>query len=108
MKRKVILIALIVLAFGTIVVGVLLSKKNHELEASKIKILDATYACSDTYEKFYEDSEFIYYFICSKSDSVFVKLPNGNKMLVVDALDDNKITIDELINTELNIYKERK
>lgn len=92
-----------------IILVMVIYNKNRELEDSKIKIFDATYPpCSSSYEKFYEDNEYIYYFTCSKSDSVFVKFPNGNKMLVINALSENKVTIDEIIDAGLNVYKERK
>jgi len=109
MKKKIVLIVLIALGVATIIIGLVLYNKNIELKNSKIKIFDATYPpCSSSYEKFYEDNEYIYYFTCSKSDSVFVKFPNGNKLLVNRALNENKVTINELIDAGLNIYKERK
>jgi len=109
MKKKIILIVLITLTIAAIIIGLVVFNKNQELKNSKLKIIDATYPpCSSSYEKFYEDSEYTYFFTCSKIDSVFVKFPNGNKMLVVKALDENKVTIDNLIDAGLNVYKERK
>ena len=109
MKKRISLIVLIVLAVGIIIFGMVLYNKNRELEKNKIKIIDATYpACSSSYEKFYEDDIYIYYLTCSKSDSVFVKFPNGNKMLLKNALSEDKVTIEEVINSDLEIYKEKK
>ena len=109
MKKRIVLIVLIVLTVAMIILGMVLYNRNRELEQNKVKIIDATYpACSSSYEKFYEDNIYIYYFTCSKSDSVFVKFPNGNKMLLVNALTENKVTIDEVLNSELDIYKEKK
>ena len=42
------------------------------------------------------------------ANSVYVKFENGNKMLVVDALEANKATIDELIDAGLKVYKKEK
>ena len=109
MKKRIVLIVLIALAICIIILGMVLYNKNRELENNRIKIIDATYpACSSSYEKFYEDDIYIYYLTCSKSDSVFVKFPNGNKMLLVNALNEGKVKISEVIDMELDIYKERK
>ena len=47
-------------------------------------------------------------FPCIQSKSIYVKFENGNKMLVVDALEENKVTIKELINAGLKVYKKEK
>lgn len=107
-KKKIILIVLSVLAIIAIVLGIILSIKNKELEKNKIEIIDATYSCSQSREKFYEDDNYIYYFPCHQSSSVFVKFPNGTKILVTKALEDEKVTIEELTKAGLNYYKEDK
>lgn len=107
MKKKLIIV-ISILAIMAIIVGIFLSIKNKNLEKNSIKILNATYSCGNSREKFYEDDNYVYYFPCVQSDSVFVKFPNGNKLLVVKALDDNKVTIDSLINAGLEVYKEKK
>ena len=108
MKNKIIIISLSILTVIAIIFGVILLNKNSILAKEKIQIIDATITCPQSLEKFYEDSKYTYYFNCIKSSSVFVKFPNGNKMLVVDALKENKVTIDELINAGLEVYKEKK
>ena len=57
---------------------------------------------------YYGSNNYIYYFPCSKSGTVFVLFPNGNKLLVVSALKENKVTIDELIKSGLEVIKEKK
>ena len=42
------------------------------------------------------------------ANSVYVKFENGNKMLVIDALESKKVTINELIDAGLKIYKNEK
>ena len=59
-----------------------------------LQILEDKYSICDIYEK------------CLKND--FVELDNNIKMLVVDALEDGKINIDDLMNSDLEIYKEKK
>lgn len=107
MKKKHIIIVSLV-AIIAIVLGVFLSIKNKNLEKNSIKIIDATYSCNQSHEKFYEDDNYVYYFPCIKSTSIFVKFPNGNKILVVKALEENKVTIDELIKAGLEVIKEEK
>ena len=107
-KKNIIILGLVVLTGIITSIGVILLFKNNILEKNKIEIIDATYSCTQSIEKFYEDNTYIYYFPCVQSTSVFVKFPNGNKLLVTKALDDEKVTIDELIKAGLNVYKENK
>ena len=108
MKRKTIIAVLISLAVIALVIGIFLAFKNKELRDNKIEIINASYMCAQVIEKFYEDDNYTYSFPCAMSGSVFVKFPNGNKMLVVKALEEKKVTIDELIDAGLKIYKTKK
>ena len=82
--------------------------KNKEKEKDSIEIIDATYACDNVYEEFFSDDEYIYYFPCYKSNSIYVKYSNGNKELVVDALNNNNVTIKELDKAGLKFYKKER
>ena len=108
MKKK---STIILIAFSLILVilGIILLNKNNIIKSkSKLQIFDATYKCAKTPEKFYEDDKYIYYFPCIQSNSVYVKFPNGNKMLVTNALEAEKTTIKELLDAGLEVYKEEK
>lgn len=107
MKKKVITIACILLGIIAIIIGLFFVKKAEE-KKHKIEILDATYVCAEALEKIYEDKEYTYYFPCVKSSSVYVKFENGTKTLVVDALNEKQVTIDELIDAGLDIIKKEK
>jgi len=109
MKNKPIIIIIPIISVVILVIAIILLNKNEIIkEQSKIKIIDATYACEQSLETFYEDDKYTYSFSCIKSKSVFVKFPNGNKMLVVDALESEKVTIEELIDAGLKVQKNRK
>ncbi len=99
-------IAAIIIAVACIIVlsGVILLIRNHAFSKNKIEIIDASYMCAQSLEKFYEDDNNTYFFPCVKSGSVFVKLPDGKKMLVVRALDEELVTIDELLDAGLDVY----
>ena len=103
-------IILIVSGVIILILGIILLKNNNIIlkEKSKIQIIDATFSCAQTKEKFYEDDKHIYSFPCVKSSSVYVKFENGNKMLVTDALNSEKVTIEELINIGLEVHIEDK
>ena len=89
MKKKNITI-LIILGVIILIIGIILLNRNNLIkEKGKLKIIDATYSCTQAVEKFYEDDKYIYTFPCTKSSSVYVKLENGNKMLVTTALESN-------------------
>ena len=87
---------------------VLLVLKDNKFNKNNIEIIDATYMCNKQLEKFYEDDKYVYYFPCVKSSSVYVKFENGNKMLVIDALEEEKVTINELIKAGLTVEKKEK
>ncbi len=108
MRKKRIYIILITLAVIAVIIGIILAFKNKELRSNRIQIIDASYMCSEALEKFYEDDKYTYSFPCIKSSSVFVKFPNGNKMLVIKALEEEKVTIDELISAGLEVVKKEK
>lgn len=108
MRKKTIIILLILLSIVGIVLGIVLAKKNQTLEEDKISIMDATYVCDNYHEKFYEDQENIYYFPCTKSTSIYIKYQNGNKYLVVNALEEELVTIDELIDAGLEVITVKK
>ena len=108
MKKKLI-IGLLICGMIIFVIGILLLVlKGNTFNKNKIEIIDATYMCNNSLEKFYEDDKYIYFFPCVKSDAVFVKFDNDNKMLVVDALEEDKVSIEELIAAGLNVYKKEK
>jgi len=109
MNRKKSIIIISVLGLIILIIGIILLNKNNIIKnKSKLQIIDATYVCADAVEKFYEDDKYIYFFPCVKSDSVFVKFENGNKMLVVKALEEEKVTIDELLDAGLEVRKQEK
>jgi len=109
MKKRVIIITIIsFIALIFIILGIVLSKNNNVKKENQIKIIDATITCSETTETFYENDEYIYMLPCANSSSLYVKLSNGNKMLVIDALEEGKVTINELIDAGLNVNKIKK
>ena len=109
MKKKSIIILLSIAIIFILSISIILLFKNKELkEKSKIQIIDATFSCAEALEQFYEDDKYIYSFPCVQSKSVYVKFENGNKMLVIDAISEEKVTIDELIEAGLNVRKNKK
>ena len=107
MKNKTV-IFLLLCTIIVLIIGVVLFKVNKDNKNNKIEIIDATYVCDNVLEKFYEDSKYTYYFPCTKSNSIYLKYPNGNKVLVVNALDEEKITIDELLDLGIEVEKKKK
>lgn len=108
MKKRNIIILLVA---SLIIIGIaitLLIKNKQILSQNKITILDATYTCDNYKEDFYEDDTYIYTFPCTKSNSIYVKLSNGNKMLVKTALEEEKVSIEELEKAGLDFTKRKK
>ena len=108
MKKNYIII-LSILGAIILTIGIILLANNNILKNKPtIEIFDATFSCAQVVEPFYEDEKYIYSFPCVKSSSMYVKFENGNKMLIVDALESNKVTINELIDAGLEVYKQKK
>ena len=105
--------------FVAIIILLLVSMKTrdtfYEKEINKnmysLEIIDTTEVCAEALESFYEDSKYIYYFSCMKSNNVYAKI-NGKKYLVKDLLNNNpttyNITIDILEEFGLDFIKEKK
>ena len=112
MKNKKLIILFIVLTVIILALSLLLHKKNDELSRQQIKVINAGYnpqdKCSGPKEIFYEDDNYVYSFPCIQSSSTYVKFPNGNKMLVIKALEEEKVTINELESAGLIINKDKK
>lgn len=103
-KKK--LIILVIIGLVILLVGIFFSKKNHI--NNKFEVLDTTYTCAEALETFWEDDKYTYTFPCIKSSYVYIKFPDGNKVLVVKALKDKLITIEELEKSDLEFYKNKK
>ena len=106
-KKKYIII-LLACGIVAIILGIIFKNVTDSVTMSKIEIIDATYSCGNNPQEFYKDSKYIYYFPCRKSDSVYVKYKNGNKELVVTALENGNVTIDQLEKAGLKFYKNEK
>lgn len=109
MKKRNIIIIISVLGVIFLIMGIILLSNNNIIKSkSKIQIIDATYSCAQIPEQFYEDEKYTYSFPCVKSNTMYVKLENGNKMLIIDALAAKKVTIEELLDAGLKVNKKAK
>ena len=108
MKKTYLIVVFIVLGILATALGILLMDANSVFSKDRIEIIDATYSCGNTAEKFYEDDNYTYYFPCQKSSSIYVKYANGNKELVTSALENNKVTIKQLEDAGMKFFKYEK
>ena len=108
MKNNKSVIVFIVFIIVVTSIGLVFSFMTKNIENNKIQILDATYSCENILEDFYQDDVYIYSFPCPKSNHVYVKFEDGSKMLVINALKENKVTIKELEKAGLEIKKRKK
>lgn len=104
MKRFAI-ISIGILAICTFFLVFTNGKKNGY---SDFEIVDETGICAEALEGFYSDSVYDYYFPCIKSKTTFVKFADGRKITVANALKEGLVTIKELEEKGLQIYKELK
>ena len=107
MNRKKIIVIFIICGVLAIILGIIFrGVKNASL--NDIEIIDATFSCGNSPQEFYRDDKFIYYFPCYMSDSIYVKYSNGNKELVVTALENKNVTISQLEKAGMKFYKNEK
>ena len=109
MNKKKLIIILVSCGIVAIILGIILKTANNSsIFGNKIEIIDATFSCGNSPEEFYSDDKFTYYFPCKQSNSVYVKYANGNKELVVTALENKNVTIKQLESAGLKFYKNEK
>lgn len=78
-----------------------------------IEVVDKTkeiddFVCAEALESFYEDKQYVYYWSCMKGSYMVVRYPNGEEILVSDALEEGIISINDLDRFDISYYKEKK
>lgn len=68
-------------------------------------IVDETEICADALEEIYRESGYTYYLSCIKSANMYLLYSDGNKVPLRVALNSGEVTIDELIQKGLKVYK---
>lgn len=76
-----------------------------EEEKLSFEIIDSTEVCAEALEEIYKDNKYTYYLPCMKSGNILIKFSNGNEYSLKEVLDKDLLTIDELIENGLNVYK---
>lgn len=66
------------------------------------------FICAEALEEFYEDQEYKYFYSCIKSNYIIVKYSNGEEQTVKEALKTKKITIEDVLNSNVKVYKKAK
>lgn len=66
------------------------------------------FACNSVLEFIYENEDFSYYLNCIKSDYILVTYDNDSQQNIIEALNDNKIMIDDLDTFQIEYIKEAK
>lgn len=69
---------------------------------------DKELVCAESLELFYGDENNEYFFDCIKSEYVVVRYPNGDEITVKEALNQNKITITNVLNSGIHVIKRKK
>ena len=84
------------------------SAKESKKEIKEIVDLVArdNLSCDEALEKFYQDENYTYSYSCIKSDKVIVKYSDGSEETVKDALQNNRITIQDLDRFNISYIKE--
>ncbi len=72
------------------------------------EIINETYVCDMALENIYEDDNYKYYLSCIMSDTLFIKFNNGKKYTIKEALNNNLVTTNAIIDKGFNLIKEPK
>lgn len=69
------------------------------------EIIDTTEVCAEALEGIYSDATGDYYLPCMKSQNISIKFSNGATYSLTYVLGNNLLTIQELIDGGLDVYK---
>lgn len=72
----------------------ILKQKN---ENQDFRIIDKIEKCEDGYEEFYHDDEYIYYFNCTKKDTIYLSWEDGTITKMMDELNSGNVSFDRLV-----------
>ena len=101
-----------IIAILLIITGCQKQENNNETKkeftSEKFKIVDTTETCAEALEKIYETEKYTYSLPCIKSNNIKIIFKDGSEYTLKEVLENNILTIDELIETGLKVYKEEK
>ncbi len=80
------------------------SSKKRE-EPLSFQIVDTSKDCPEGLEEIARDEEWIYYLPCQKSENIYIEFSNGERYRLREALEKEKVTIEELLKKELVLEK---
>lgn len=108
--KKIFLNLLIIFVFGLLLVGCNKEKEKTNIDdkdksSKEFVIVDETEVCAQALEEIYRDSDYIYYLSCIKSGNITIKFEDGRVYTLREVLNNNILTIDELIDKGLAVYK---
>lgn len=72
-----------------------------------VDLFDLSDLCIEEYKEFYEDDNYKYYITCSSLDDIIVVVDNESYKLI-DALNNDAISIDDLFKINVKLKKETK
>lgn len=72
-----------------------------------VDLFDLSDLCIEEYKEFYEDDNYKYYITCSSLDDIIVVVDNESYKLI-DALNNDVISIDDLFKINVKLKKETK
>ena len=72
-----------------------------------VDLFDLSDLCIEEYKEFYEDDNYKYYITCSSLDDIIVIVDNESYKLI-DALNNDVISIDDLFKINVKLKKETK
>ena len=75
---------------------------------SDYTIKDENDGCQRGEELIYEDDDYSYYLPCLSSYKIYLEWTDGDRDLIKNALNNNKVTIESLIDHGLEVVKHEK
>ena len=79
-----------------------------ELAIVDYTIEDTNEVCPQALELIYSDKKYDYYLPCIKSGDIYLNWTNGERDLLKNAINNQKVTINSLIDHGLRVYKYEK
>lgn len=108
MKKFFVIVSIVIVVCVCILIIVGIDSKREVRTSEDFEIIDTTEICAETLEGIYSDSVYEYFLPCIKSQNITIKFSDETSLSLKEALKTKRVTINELEEKGLKIYKELK
>lgn len=108
MKKFFVIVGIVLAICACILIIVDIDSKREARTTEDFEIIDTTEICAEALEGIYSDNVYEYFLPCIKSQNITIKFSDETSLSLKEALKTKRVTINELEEKGLKIYKELK